>query len=218
MKRLLIFIVLHSLVISTIAQNKGGLSRQQWVDSVFKTLSEDEKIAQLMVLRTTELLDRKTLKIAYYDSAVAAAIQKYNIGAVCIFQGQVTWQATMLNRLQSLAKTPLMICVDAEYGLGMRLLDSVRRYPYQLTLGAVQDQAIIYQYGTAVAKQLHRMGIHVDYAPVVDVNNNPANPVIGYRSFGEDKYKVAAYGLQYMKALQDNGIMACAKHSPVMAM
>ena len=214
MKRLLIFIVLHSLVISTIAQNKGGLSRQQWVDSVFKTLSEDEKIAQLMVLRTTELLDRKTLKIAYYDSAVAAAIQKYNIGAVCIFQGQVTWQATMLNRLQSLAKTPLMICVDAEYGLGMRLLDSVRRYPYQLTLGAVQAQAIIYQYGTAVAKQLHRMGIHVDYAPVVDVNNNPANPVIGYRSFGEDKYKVAAYGLQYMKALQDNGIMACAKHFP----
>ena len=214
MKTFLVFFFLQCLFLSTIAQKNEGLSKQQWVDSVFKTLNEDEKIAQLMVLRTTELLDRRTLKVAYYDSAVAAAIQKYNIGAVCIFQGQVTWQADMLNRLQSLAKTPLMICVDAEYGLGMRLLDSVRRYPYQLTLGAVQDPAIIYQYGTAVAKQLHRMGIHVDYAPVVDVNNNPANPVIGYRSFGEDKYKVAAYGLQYMKALQDNGIMACAKHFP----
>lgn len=214
MKPLVIFVFLHSLVISGIAQYTGNLSKEQWVDSVFKTLNEDEKIAQLMVLRTTELLDRKTMKIAYYDSVVAAAIVKYNIGAVCIFQGQVTWQAEMLNRLQSLARTPIMICVDAEYGLGMRLLDSVRRYPYQLTLGAVQDPAIIYKYGTAVAKQLHRMGIHVDYAPVVDVNNNPANPVIGYRSFGEDKYKVASYGLQYMKALQDNGIMACAKHFP----
>ncbi len=114
--------------------------------------------------------------------------RKYNIGAVCIFQGQVTRQANMLNRLQSLAKTPLMVCADAEFALGMRMLDSIKRYPYQLTLGALQDPAIIYQYGTAVAKQLRRMRIHVNYAPDVDVNNNPDNPVIGYRSFGENKY------------------------------
>ncbi|MEJ0106643.1 MAG: glycoside hydrolase family 3 N-terminal domain-containing protein [Bacteroidota bacterium] len=214
MKRLFVFIYFSLSFTFLFGQYKTSLSRQQWVDSVFKTLNEDEKIGQLMVLRTTELIDRKTMKIAFHDSAVAAAIQKYNIGAVCIFQGQVSWQATMLNRLQNLAKTPLMVCVDAEYGLGMRLLDSVRRYPYQLTLGAVQDPGIIYQYGEAVAKQLRRMGIHVNYAPVVDVNNNPANPVIGYRSFGEDKYKVASYGIQYMKALQDNKVMACAKHFP----
>ncbi|MGC4037929.1 MAG: glycoside hydrolase family 3 N-terminal domain-containing protein [Chitinophagaceae bacterium] len=214
MKRLLIFASFFLYSFISFGQYKSQLSRQQWIDSVFKTLNDDEKIAQLMVLRTTALIDRKTMTIAYYDTSVAAAIQKYNIGAVCLFQGQVSWQANMINRLQSLAKTPLMVCIDAEYGLGMRLLDSVRRYPYQLTLGAVQDPKIIYQYGTAVAKQLHRMGIHVNYAPDVDINNNPNNPVIGYRSFGEDKYKVAAYGIQYMRALQEHSIMACAKHFP----
>ena len=214
MKRLTLLVYFSLSFILLSAQYKTVLSRQQWIDSVFKTFNDDEKIAQLMVLRTTALLDRKTMLIAYYDTAVAAAIQKYNIGAVCLFQGPVSWQANMINRLQSLAKTPLMVCIDAEYGLGMRLLDSVRRYPYQLTLGAVQDPKIIYQYGSAVAKQLYRMGIHVNYAPDVDINNNPNNPVIGYRSFGEDKYKVASYGIQYMKALQDHNIMACAKHFP----
>lgn len=214
MKRLLLLFYFSLSFILLSAQYKTTLSRQQWIDSVFKTLNNDQKIAQLMVLRTTALIDRKTMLIAYYDTDVAAAVQKYNIGAVCLFQGPVSWQANMINRLQSLAKTPLMVCIDAEYGLGMRLLDSVRRYPYQLTLGSVQDPKVIYQYGSAVAKQLHRMGIHVNYAPDVDVNNNPNNPVIGYRSFGEDKYKVASYGIQYMQALQDHKIMACAKHFP----
>jgi len=209
---LLIFLLLFFSEIQAQYQARPG--RSQWIDSVFKSLGEDEKIAQLMVLRTTELIDRKTLKIAYYDSAVGEAIRKYNIGAICLFQGSATWQAGMLNRLQALARTPLMVCIDAEYGLGMRILDSVRRYPYQLTLGALQDPKIIYQYGEAVAKQLRRMNIHVNYAPDVDINNNPNNPVIGYRSFGEDKYKVASYGIQYMKALQDNNVMACAKHFP----
>ncbi len=214
MKRLLLLVYFSVSFVFLQAQYKTTLSRQQWVDSVFKSLNNDEKIAQLMVLRTTALIDRKTMLIAYYDTSVAAAIQKYNIGAVCLFQGQVSWQANMINRLQSLAKTPLMVCIDAEYGLGMRFLDSVKRYPYQLTLGAIQDSKIIYQYGSAVAKQLRRMGIHVNYAPDVDINNNPNNPVIGYRSFGEDKYKVAAYGIQYMNALQDHKVMACAKHFP----
>ncbi|MES1220545.1 MAG: glycoside hydrolase family 3 N-terminal domain-containing protein, partial [Bacteroidota bacterium] len=200
MRSILFSVCFFLFVTTSFAQNKSSQRRQQWIDSVFKTLNEDEKIAQLMVLRTTELIDRKTMKIAYYDSAVGTAIQKYNIGAVCLFQGSATWQADMLNRLQSLAKTPLMVCIDAEYGLGMRILDSIRRYPYQLTLGALQDPKIVYQYGTGVAKQLRRMNIHVNYAPDVDINNNPNNPVIGYRSFGEDKYKVAAYGIQYMKA------------------
>ncbi|MBL7761928.1 MAG: serine hydrolase, partial [Chitinophagaceae bacterium] len=215
MKRLL-FPVLFSFVFSTVcfAQYKTTLNREHWIDSVFKTFSKEERIAQLMVLRTSALIDRKTYQVAFYDDAVAEAIQKYNIGAVCIFQGQVTRQANMLNRLQALAKTPLMVCVDAEFGLGMRMLDSIKRYPYQLTLGALQDPGIIYQYGSAVAKQLRRMRIHVNYAPDVDVNNNPDNPVIGYRSFGENKYKVAEYGIQYAKALQDNKVMACAKHFP----
>src|SRR5258706_6753392 len=105
MKRFFVFIYFSLSLTLLFGQYKTRLPRQQWVDSVFKTLIEDEKIGQLMVLRTTELIDRKTMKIAFHDSAVSAAIQNYNIFAVCIFQGQVSWQATMLNRLQSLAKT-----------------------------------------------------------------------------------------------------------------
>jgi beta-glucosidase-like glycosyl hydrolase/CubicO group peptidase (beta-lactamase class C family) len=106
-----------------------------------------------------------------------------------------------------------MITIDGEWGVGMRL-DSVTKFPYQLTLGAMDDQRLVYEMGLAVGEQCKRLGIHVNYAPVVDINNNPNNPVIGYRSFGEDKYKVAKFGIAYMKGMQDAGIMACAKHFP----
>lgn len=103
--------------------------------------------------------------------------------------------------------------IDGEWGLGMRL-DSVIKFPYQLTLGALPNNQLVYQIGKAIGEQCKRIGIHVNYAPVVDINNNPHNPVIGYRSFGEDKFKVAQYGVAYMKGMQDAGIMACAKHFP----
>src|SRR5581483_4198815 len=103
---------------------------------------------------------------------------------------------------------------DAEWGLGMRMFDSVQALPHQMMLGAVQDANIIYQYGKLVGQQCKRIGINVNYAPVVDINNNPNNPVINDRSFGEDKYKVADYGIAYMKGMQDVGVMACAKHFP----
>jgi beta-glucosidase-like glycosyl hydrolase len=116
-----------------------------------------------------------------------------------------------------MAKTPLLITIDGEWGLGMRL-DSVIKYPFQLTLGSLTDDDIVYKMGLAVGEQCRRIGVHVNYAPVVDVNNNPKNPVIGYRSFGADKNKVARLGIAYMRGMQDAGIMACAKHFPVMAM
>jgi beta-glucosidase-like glycosyl hydrolase len=106
-----------------------------------------------------------------------------------------------------------MVTIDGEWGLGMRL-DSVTKFPFQLTLGSVSDERLIYKMGQAVGEQCKRIGVHVNYAPVVDINNNPNNPVIGYRSFGEDKDKVARYGVAYMKGMQDAGIMACAKHFP----
>ena len=106
-----------------------------------------------------------------------------------------------------------MITIDGEWGLGMRL-DSVDKFPYQLTLGAMNDEELVYKMGVAVGEQCKRIGVHVNYAPVVDINNNPNNPVIGYRSFGEDKNKVAQFGVAYMKGMQDAGIMACAKHFP----
>lgn len=181
-----------------------------WADSVFNSLNNDQRIAQLMILRESSYTKDGPV---YYDSAITEAIQKYNIGGICLFQGAPVKQANFINNFQSIAKTPLMVCIDAEWGLGMRL-DSVTPLNHQMMLGAIHDSALIYQYGKLVGKQLKRMGIQVNYAPVVDINNNPNNPVINDRSFGEDKYKVARYGVAYMKGLQDEGVLACAKHFP----
>lgn len=148
-----------------------------------------------------------------YAENVANIIRTYNVGGLCFFQGGPVRQANYTNYYQSIARTPLMVTIDGEWGLGMRL-DSVIKFPYQLTLGALTDTALVYQMGLAVGEQCKRMGIQVNYAPVVDINNNPDNPVIGYRSFGEDKYKVARLGVSYMNGMQAAGIMACAKHFP----
>ncbi len=184
-----------------------------WADSVFKTLSPDEQIAQLMIVRLSSI-DVKTKAITFYDELVAGLIKQYNIGGICVFQGNPVKQANLLNSFQANAKTPLLTCIDAEWGVGMRMTDSVLALPKQMMLGAIDDAAIVYQYGKIVAEQCKRIGIYVNFAPVVDINNNPDNPVINDRSFGEDKYKVALYGTQYMKGLQDNGVLACAKHFP----
>jgi beta-N-acetylhexosaminidase len=186
---------------------------EAWADSVLKSLTDEQRIAQLMVVRLSAY-DFKTKTPIYYDSLVAAQVKKYNIGGVCLFQGNPVQLATIINTLQATAQTPIMTCIDAEWGVGMRLFDSVQALPRQMMLGAVPDSTIIYQYGKLVGEQCRRLGIQVNYAPVVDVNNNPNNPVINDRSFGEDKYKVAAYGIQYMKGMQDAGVMACAKHFP----
>jgi beta-N-acetylhexosaminidase len=193
--------------IISFAQYKSHLNEQQWVDSVFNSLSDDEKIAQLMVIRAHSNLGPD------HVAKVVDDIQKYNVGALCFFQGGPVRQANLTNYYQSIAKTPLMVTIDGEWGLGMRL-DSVTKFPYQLTLGAMNDEELIYKMGIAVGEQCKRIGVHVNYAPVIDINNNPNNPVIGYRSFGEDKNKVAKFGVAYMKGMQDAGIMACAKHFP----
>ncbi len=202
-------ILLASLLIPvhSFSQYKSKLSAQEWRDSVFKSLTDEEKIAQLMVVRAHSNLGPDHIAKVVND------IQKYNVGALCFFQGGPLRQAKLTNYYQSIVKTPLMITIDGEWGLGMRL-DSVTKFPYQLTLGAMDDQNLVYRMGLAVGEQCKRIGVHVNYAPVVDINNNPNNPVIGYRSFGENKNKVAEFGIAYMKGMQDAGIMACAKHFP----
>ena len=202
----ILFLSLFAPLVSS-AQYKSKLNAQQWTDSVFNSLSDDEKIAQLMVVRAHSNLG------ADHVAKVTNDIQKYNVGALCFFQGGPVRQANLTNFYQSIAKTPLMITIDGEWGLGMRL-DSVKKFPYQLTLGALKDENIIYRMGVVIGEQCKRIGVHVNYAPVVDINNNPNNPVIGYRSFGEDKEKVSRFGVAYMKGMQDAGIMACAKHFP----
>ncbi len=197
---------------SIFAQNKSDVENA-WVNKQYAKLSKDERIAQLMIVRLSAI-DSKTKVITFYEDKVAGLVKKYNIGGICVFQGSPVKQAIMINKLQAMAKTPIMMCIDAEWGVGMRITDSVLPLPKQMMLGAMKDETIVYRYGKLVAEQCKRIGIQVNYAPVVDVNNNPNNPVINDRSFGEDKYKVAAFGIQYMKGMQDNGVMACAKHFP----
>lgn len=196
---------------SAYSQFKSNLGADAWVDSVFKTLREDEKIGQLMVVRLSAINANR--EVSFYTTEVEAAIRQYNVGGICLFQGGPVRQTSLVNYFQSIAKTPIMISIDAENGVGMRV-DSVAGLPRQMMLGAVQNPEIIYQYGRWVGEQCKRMGIQVNYAPVVDVNNNPKNPVINDRSFGEDKFRVAQMGVMYMKGMQDAGTMACAKHFP----
>lgn len=206
MKKISCFLLLFACY-SSFGQYKSKLTKEQWVDSVFNSLSDNEKIAQLMVIRAHSNLGPD------HVAKVTSDIEKYNVGALCFFQGGPIRQANLTNFYQSIAKTPLMVTIDGEWGLGMRL-DSVTDFPYQLTLGAMDDENLVYRMGLAVGEQCKRIGVHVNYAPVVDINNNPNNPVIGYRSFGSNKEKVSAFGVAYMKGMQDAGIMACAKHFP----
>ncbi len=200
------------LFIATASNANAQQSKLAWVKTQFAKLSPDEKIAQLMVLRLSETVEGG--KVVFYDDNIRKLIKTYNIGGICLFQGGATYQAGLINEFQAMAKTPLMVCIDGEWGVGMRLLDTVPALPRQMMLGATKNEKLVYDYGTLMAKQCKRMGIQVNYAPVVDVNNNPANPVINDRSFGEDKYTVAALGVAIMKGMQDSGIIACAKHFP----
>ncbi len=181
----------------------------QWVDSVFQALTPAERIGQLFMLRA------HSDKGPEYEQKVADLIQKYRVGGLCFFQGTPERQAALTNQYQALSeRVPLLISMDAEWGLGMRLRESTISYPRQLMLGAVRDDKLIYEMGRDIARQCRRLGVHLNFAPVADVNNNPSNPVINDRSFGEDRKNVAAKAFQYMMGLQDGGVMACAKHFP----
>jgi beta-N-acetylhexosaminidase len=178
-----------------------------WVDSVFRKLNRRERIAQLFMIRAHTNRGQK------FEDSVANIIKKEKIGGLVFFQGGPQRQAVLLNRYQSLSNIPLLVAMDGEWGIGMRL-DSTISYPYQMTLGAIQDNNLIYEMGSAVAKDFKRLGMQVNFAPDADINNNPKNPVIGYRSFGDNKYNVATKAGAYMKGLQDEGILVSIKHFP----
>ncbi|MBK9283654.1 MAG: serine hydrolase [Sphingobacteriaceae bacterium] len=179
----------------------------QWVDSVFNSLSPNQRLAQLFMVAAYSNKDAKHIK------SISDLITKQNIGGLIWMQGGPVKQGKLANYYQSLAKTPLLYSIDGEWGLAMRL-DSTPRYPKQMTLGAIQNDSLIYQMGAQIAVECKRMGLHVNFAPVIDVNNNPDNPVIGVRSFGENKYKVAQKAYMYMAGMQDNQVMANGKHFP----
>ncbi|SIT85247.1 beta-glucosidase [Pontibacter indicus] len=178
-----------------------------WVDSVFRTLSPEERIAQLIII---EAFSNKGPK---YEADVMNLVRKYKVGGIIYFQGGPVRQAILNNRLQAASKVPLLISMDAETGVGMRL-DSTVQYPFQMMMGAIEDNGLIYRMGAEVAEEFKRLGMHVNFAPVADINNNPQNPIISYRAFGEDKLDVTAKSLAYMRGMQENGIIAVAKHFP----
>lgn len=192
------------------AQDSAQMQKTEqeiWVESVMKKMSLDEKIGQLFMVAAYSNKDEK------HKDELSYLIKKYKIGGLIFFQGGPMRQAQLTNYYQSITKTPLLIAIDGEWGLGMRL-DSTLSYPRQMMLGAIQNDSLIYHMGYDIAEQMLRMGIHINFAPVVDVNNNALNPVINVRSFGEDRENVSRKSIAYMKGMQDAGLIATAKHFP----
>jgi beta-N-acetylhexosaminidase len=214
MKRLLVF-PLFIMLLAGFSLNKKTLkkdpdfiaSQTKWVDSVFNSLTIDQRLGQLFMVAAYSNKDLKHVK------EIRELVTNYNIGGLIWMQGGPVRQGKLANYYQSLAKTPLLYSIDGEWGLAMRL-DSTPKYPKQMTLGAIRNDSLIYYMGKQIAKECKRLGIHVNFAPVADVNNNPSNPVIGMRSFGENKYKVAQKAYMYMAGMQDERVMANGKHFP----
>lgn len=182
-------------------------SQKRWVDSVYTTMSFDEKLGQLFMVSAYSNKDSLHVK------SVEKLIQENKVGGLIFFQGGPGRQAKLTNRFQSKSKIPLLIGIDAEWGLAMRL-DSTYRYPWNMTLGAIQNKKLIEKVGIQMGEENKRLGVHFNFAPVVDINTNPKNPIIGFRSFGENKENVAESALAIMKGYQSLGLLATGKHFP----
>ncbi|GAA4462947.1 glycoside hydrolase family 3 N-terminal domain-containing protein [Nemorincola caseinilytica] len=181
--------------------------KENWVNDVYERLTLEERIGQLFMVSAYS--GGKN----YNEDKVTELLANHQVGGLIFMQGGPARQALLTNKYQGMANVPLLIGMDAEWGVGMRL-DSVKPMPRQMMLGATRDTGIVSRMAAAIAKQFKRLGMHINFAPDVDVNNNPANPVINSRSFGEEKTQVARMGRAYVRGLQKNGVMACAKHFP----
>lgn len=203
MQKLLLFFGLICLL----ACPTTGRSQSQWVDSTLNTMSLEKKIGQLIMVAAYSNKD------SLYEKQLGSTVEKYHVGGIIFFQGSPKKQALMTNEYQQQATIPLMIGMDAESGVGWRIKPAME-FPNQTLLGAIRDTNLIYRIGQAIGRQCHTMGIHVNFAPVADINVNPKNPVIGIRSFGEKKDEVGNRSLQYTRGLESQQIMAVAKHFP----
>ena len=182
-------------------------AQEQWVDSIYTQLSLDEKIGQLfMVMAFSEQGE------AHFNQIKKEVVENH-IGGVIFSLGDPVGQTHWLNELQAKARTPLLIGMDAEWGVAMRL-DSVRPFPWNMTLGAIQDNRLVEEVGFRIGEQAKRLGVHINFAPDVDINTNPKNPIIGNRSFGEDKENVAEKGIAFMNGMHRAGVLSSAKHFP----
>ncbi len=182
-------------------------AQKHWVDSIYNGLTLREKIGQLF------MVDVFSSKPKQVTDKIKKLITEYHIGGVIFSKGGPQRQAKLNNEYQALANIPLLIGMDAEWGLAMRL-DSTKAFPWNMTLGAVSNPKLIEQTGRQIAKHCKRLGVHINFAPVVDINTNPKNPIIGNRSFGENKDNVTEKSLAFMRGMQQEGVLASAKHFP----
>lgn len=178
-----------------------------WVDSIYNQMTFEEKVGQLFMVAAYSNKDAEHVK------SIDKLVEEYKIGGLIFFQGGPVRQARLTNRYQAKSKVPMFIGIDGEWGLSMRL-DSTYRYPWNMTLGAVQDIKLIEKMGKQMGKQAKRLGLHFNFAPVLDINTNPSNPIIGNRSFGENKEHVTDRALALMKGIQSEGVWATGKHFP----
>ncbi len=180
---------------------------QQWVEKTYKNLSQDEKLGQLFIVAIY------TNKGEDYINQVRNIVINDKIGGLILMQDDAAREINLVNEFQQKSKVPLMIGMDAEWGLFQRIA-TAHKFPWAMTLGAIQDKNLIYQMSAKIAEDCHRMGVNWDFAPVVDVNTNPNNPIIGNRSFGSEVDNVISSALSYSNGLQDNNILAAIKHFP----
>ena len=212
MSKILVTIILAPFFLTSFFsdQNTSFITkdvRSKWVDSIYSNMTLQEKVGQLFMVAAYSNRDEK------HTDSIKNLIKNYDIGGLIFFQGGPVRQANLTNRYQSMTKVPLLIGIDAEWGLNMRL-DSTARFPYNMTLGAIKNNDLIKKIGGQIGKHCKRLGVHLNFAPVVDINTNPKNPIIGVRSFGENKFNVTNKAIAFTQGMQSEGVMACAKHFP----
>ncbi|MBK5195105.1 MAG: glycoside hydrolase, partial [Proteiniphilum sp.] len=201
-----LYTVLASAQVATALFEKADNEKMNlWVDSVYTTMTPDERVGQLFM----PIVEPNS----GWKKRIAGYIQQQKVGGLLYSKGTLAHQADVTNYAQSISRVPLMIALDGEWGLSMRLSDAPK-YPRNLIIGAIQDEETLKLYGKEVARQCKEMGIHVNFAPSIDVHTNPQNPIIGTRSYGENPQKVAKQGIAYAQGLEENGVMAVAKHFP----
>ena len=181
--------------------------KQNWVDSTYQSLTLEQKIGQLFMPMVFSQGDQN-----HYQKAISA-IEKYHLGGIIFSKGTIAEQVRLTNEFQNISSVPLLIAMDAEWGMAMRISD-VSPFPFQMTLGAIQNDSLLYQLGQSMANRQRRVGVHLNFAPVVDVNINSKNPVIGLRSFGSDPKLVSQKGGMLVRGMQDGGLMTSIKHFP----
>jgi len=182
-------------------------AQEKWVDSILSNMSIRQKIGQLFMVAAYSNQDKD------HENYIKKLVVENEIGGLIFMQGTPFKQAQLTNLYQSESKVPLLIGFDGEWGLNMRI-DSTYRFPWNMTLGAIRDNQLLEELGHRIGEQHKRLGIHVNFAPVVDINTNPNNPIIGNRSYGENKYNVTEKALAFINGLQAEGVLACGKHFP----